>query len=219
MDPLQIKLESILFVSSRPLSTKELASLVESDEKQVEESLFSLQSQRQSGGIVLLHASGSWQLATSPSSVNSVRKFLQSDLKEKLTEASLEVLSIVAYKQPISKTEIEAIRGVNSQYSIRTLLMRGLIEKRGDSRNSKYVITTDFLQYLGITTVSELPDYENISKQVHMPDTPETRNEARAVSAEDASKDANVTTESLSDAEVGTPLSGSGVLDGENEVI
>lgn len=178
MNLLQV-LESLLFVASHPLKTQELAKFANVSEQEVELALLELQNLKSETGVVLVHAGDKWQLATQPATVESVRRFLQSDLKEKLTDASLEVLSIIAYKQPISKAEIEAIRGVNSQYSLRLLLMRGLVDKTGDSRQSRYQVTPDFLEFLGVQSISDLPDYETISRQVQLPDTPETRNSTR----------------------------------------
>jgi segregation and condensation protein B len=115
---------------------------------------------------------------------------MSSELREKLTDATVEVLAIIAYKQPVSKMEIEAIRGVNSQYSVRSLLMRGLIERipnPSDARSYLYQITTEFLQHMGITSVKDLPEFEKLVEKIKLPETvkletssPETPPEAPA---------------------------------------
>jgi segregation and condensation protein B len=96
-------------------------------------------------------------------------------LREKLSDAALETLAVIAYRQPVSKAEIENIRGVNSQYTIRHLLIRGLIEKIGsqtDKRVQHYKTTLEFMQHLGLKDVNELPDFEELTKHIQMP-TPE----------------------------------------------
>jgi segregation and condensation protein B len=84
-------------------------------------------------------------------------------------------LGIIAYRQPISKAEIEAIRGVNSQYSLRHLLMRGLIEKvpnPNDARSALYQTTTEFLQHLGLSSNKDLPDFGKLVEEIKLPETP-----------------------------------------------
>jgi segregation and condensation protein B len=129
MNNLKNQLESILFVSNKPLSAKALAKVVEAEESAVKSALRELAEERKNSGVVVLEADEGFQLATSGENSEVVKNFLNADLREKLTDATVEVLAIIAYRQPISKSEIEAIRGVNSQYSVRALLMRGLIEK------------------------------------------------------------------------------------------
>lgn len=175
MNELIPKIESLLFVSSKPLTAKQLAKFAEADETAVKSALDELTKQRQNSGIVLLEASGEYQLASNSQFSDAVQQFLNADLRENLTEATIEVLAIVAYRQPISKAEIEAIRGVNSQYSLRALLMRGLIQKipnPNDARGSLYQITTEFLQHMGLTSVNELPDFETLVAQIKLPESP-----------------------------------------------
>ena len=123
------KLESLLFISPKPLNSKELAKFLELDEAVVQSSLTALVEAKKDSGVVILNNNGEYQMATSPKNSMEVKNFLNAELREKLTDATVEVLAIIAYRQPISKAELEAIRGINSQYSIRALLMRGLIEK------------------------------------------------------------------------------------------
>ncbi len=180
MNDLIPKLESVLFVASKPVTTKQLAELVSSNTEQATLALTELQSMRAGSGIVLMEAGGQWQLGTNPQHVELVKAFLTADLREKLTDATVEVLGIIAYRQPISKTEIESIRGVNCQYSIRQLLMRGLIEKVSnptDSRSSYYQVTTEFLQHMGLQTVSELPEFAKLTAEIKLPETPATATE------------------------------------------
>lgn len=181
MNELTSKIESLLFVSNKPLSVKQLAKWTGAEEVSVQQSLAELKSIRASnGGIVLLEAGDGYQLATNSQNTEVVQSFLNSDLRESLTDATVEVLAIIAYRQPISKAEIESIRGVNSQYSLRALLMRGLIQKipnPNDARGALYQVTTEFMQHLGLTSIDELPDFETLVAQIKLPETPATKPE------------------------------------------
>lgn len=176
MNNLTSQIESILFVSNKPLSAKQLAKFTGASESEVLQSLQELAQIRANSGVVLLDTGSDYQLATASENSEMVRNFLNNDLREELTDATTEVLAIIAYRQPISKAEIESIRGVNSQYSLRSLLMRGLIEKipnPNDARGSLYQITTEFLQQLGITSVNELPSFDELVQNIKLPETPE----------------------------------------------
>ncbi len=175
MNDLVAKLESLLFVSNKPLTVKALAKYTGSDETAVKQALEELYNLRRDSGIVLLVTNSEYQLATQSKYSDLVKDFLNADLREGLTEATVEVLAIIAYRQPISKTEIEAIRGVNSQYSLRALLIRGLIEKipnPNDARGSLYQVTTEFMQHLGLTSINDLPEFEKIVASIKLPEVP-----------------------------------------------
>ncbi len=170
------KIESLLFVSSKPLSYKALAKFTGEPEVKIRQAAAELVNDRRESGVVILEANGSYQMATNSENSDLVKSFLNADLREKLTDATVEVLSIIAYRQPISKAEVEAIRGVNSQYSLRALLMRGLVEKipnPHDARGSLYQVTTEFLQHLGLNSIEDLPDFESLTKAIKLPETPE----------------------------------------------
>jgi segregation and condensation protein B len=189
---LKDKIESILFVSSKPLSLKQLIKFLDTNEAEVRQALDELAASRKDSGIVILEASGHVQLATHSENTELVKNFLNSDLREKLTDATIEVLSIIAYRQPISKSEIEAIRGVNSQYSVRQLLMRGLIEKvnnPNDARGSLYQVTTEFLQQLGIQSIADLPDFQKLTEHIKLPEVALTKNEGELTQEPTASED------------------------------
>jgi segregation and condensation protein B len=186
-DNLQSQIESLLFVASKPLTLKQLAKWTGSSESAVQAAVDALSVARAGQGVVLLSASDGFQLATNSENSELVKNFLNADLRESLTEATVEVLGIVAYRQPISKAEIESIRGVNSQYSLRALLMRGLIEKipnPNDARGSLYQVTTEFMQQLGITSVVDLPDFEELVAKIKLPETAGLNMEASAMGGE-----------------------------------
>ncbi len=177
MEPQQLKsaLESILFVSGKPLSVRELAKITETETAAVKAALSELAAERKHAGVVLLEHEEVYQLATNSRNSAAVKNFLNAELREKLTDATVEVLAIVAYRQPIAKAEIEAIRGVNSQYSLRVLLMRGLIEKianPNDARGVLYQTTTEFLQHLGLSSLADLPEFQKLVADIKLPETP-----------------------------------------------
>ncbi len=172
---IQTLIESILFVASRPLSAAQLAKILETDKRDVQSALKQIASEYENSGIVLLESNELWQFATNAKNSTAVKNFLNMDLREKLTDATVETLAIIAYRQPISRGEIEAIRGVNCQYSIRHLLMRGLIQKipsPSDSRQVLYETTLEFLQHMGLKSAADLPDFETLVKQISLPEGP-----------------------------------------------
>ncbi len=167
-------LESLLFVTGKPLKIKELAKILEIDASEVKKAADLLKKQKKDSGVILLENNGEYQLATNSQYSTQVKNFLNAELREKLTDATVEVLAIIAYRQPISKGEIEAIRGVNSQYSLRNLLIRGLIEKilnPADARSFLYQTTTEFLMHLGVDSVNALPDFETLVEKIKLPQT------------------------------------------------
>lgn len=173
-------IESLLFVAPKPLSLKDLTKLLARPSEEIKKALEDLINQRQNSGVIILENKNEYQMATSPANSGQVKDFLNTELREKLTDATVEVLAIIAYRQPISKAEIEAIRGVNSQYSVRHLLMRGLIEKinnPADARSYLYQTTTEFLQHLGLSSINALPEFEKLVSQIKLPETIQTPNE------------------------------------------
>ena len=176
MDQLQSTIESLLFVAGKPLNSKQIAKILEKEVAEVEAALNVLAEARKESGIVLLNADGIWQLATNAKNSIAVKDFLNADLREKLTDATVETLAIIAYRQPISRSEIEAIRGVNCQYSIRHLLIRGLIEKVPNPRDSRQILyqtTVEFLQHMGLQSTKDLPEFEMLVAKIQLPEAPE----------------------------------------------
>lgn len=165
------QIASILFVSSKPVSIKELAETLQLPESDIKSAASELAKENLNAGIVILEVNGKLQLASNPENSSAVKKFLALELREKLTDAALETLAIIIYRQPISKAEIENIRGVNSQYILRNLLIRGLIEKIAsstDKRSQNYQPTLELMQHLGIKDMKELPDFEELTKNVQL---------------------------------------------------
>lgn len=168
MNEIKNKIESLLFISHKPLSVAELAKLVGSDKSEIETSLESLREDyaQKAGGIELIKLEDKYRLATVAANSELTARFLKIEATGELTRPSLEALTIIAYRGPISKAELELIRGVNCSIILRNLLIRGLIEMRDDKvkATNVYQITVDFLKYLGISEVSQLPDYERLNR-------------------------------------------------------
>lgn len=176
MNQLTSTIESILFVASKPLTAGQIAKILEKDKAEVLAALSEIKNAHEESGIVLLESNDEWQFVTNAKNSTAVKNFLNTDLREKLTDATVETLAIIAYRQPIARSEIEAIRGVNCQYSLRHLLIRGLIQKipnPRDSRQMLYETTLEFLQHMGLKSVKELPEFEELVKQISLPEAPQ----------------------------------------------
>lgn len=166
-------IESILFVAGRPVTLKELEKATGQTPAEIQEALAELKNARTDAGAVILEQKNSYLLSTNPANSPIVKEFLNTELRQKLTEAAIETLAIVTYKQPVSRAEIEAVRGVNSQYTLRLLMMRGLIERhtsQKDSRVNLYQTTHEFLQHLGLRDFRELPDFAELTAKVKPPE-------------------------------------------------
>lgn len=162
------KIESILFITNKPLSAKKLAELTSASDGDVEHAIALLQEKYNApeSGIRLLKNGTNVQLATAPDSAEVVEEFLKSELTGDITKPQLETLTIIAYRGPILKSELEQIRGVNCSLILRNLQIRGLVEMTSSEKDkqSQYQITMDFMRFLGIDSVSDLPDYERLSR-------------------------------------------------------
>lgn len=163
-------LESLLFISGEPLSFARLAKTLETSEEEVTSHLQALSEKYANdaqGGLMIILKDHKAVLATKPENAPFVEALTKSSLQENLSKAALEVLAIVAYRAPITRAEIEAIRGVNCSFTVRNLLLRDLIERRGnpeDARGYVYFPTFRFLQSLGVKDTQSLPDYEALSQ-------------------------------------------------------
>jgi segregation and condensation protein B len=158
-------LECLLFISGEPVPLPDLARALGQDEIATEGALRSLQVSltERGSGLQLLRIAGGWQLATRPEYAEAVGRLLTRG-SSKLSRAALETLAIIAYRQPITAPEIEAVRGVSVGGVLKTLLERHLILEAGRKptigRPMLYVTTSDFLHYFGIADLSQLPPLE-----------------------------------------------------------
>jgi segregation and condensation protein B len=157
-------IESLLYISGRPLSFKELAKLTNQKISDIEAAVKELidEYNLKDGGIKIIQNGNQVEMVTNPKNAEIVQKFLQEELTGELTPASLETLSIIAYRQPITREELEQIRGVNCAIILRNLMIRGLIDEEKENGKILYRVSLDFLRHLGISDVKELPDYERL---------------------------------------------------------
>lgn len=170
---LKLAIESVLFMQGEPMPLARLAKIIGEKPSAVASALRELIEEYRERGINILVNDDAYQFVTNPEAKPVVEKFLASDLAEGLTKTSLEVLAIVAYKGPMSRAAIEYIRGVDSSFSLRNLLMRGLVsrEEGSDRRGYIYRISTDFLKHLGARSIAELPHYAEFHKtEISIPD-------------------------------------------------
>ena len=158
-------LEALLFVHGDPLDVKKIGVVLQAEPQVIEEAIASLAGQLEhfERGLMLVRQGARVQLATKPTFALLVEGLIKDEFEEKLTPAALETLSLVAYLGPISRPRIDYLRGVNSSYSVRNLLMRGLIEKASDPQQPHsvtYRASFDLLKYLGVGSIEDLPDYQ-----------------------------------------------------------
>lgn len=154
-------IESILFVASGPVSTGRLARTLDMTPAAVESLLRTMEDDYSHRGIRLQRSGSEVQLTTAPENSTVVERFLGLELTTRLSPAALEVLAIAAFMQPVTRPQIDQIRGVNSDSSLRTLLSQGLIEEVGrletPGRPILYGTTPEFLQHFGLSSIEELP--------------------------------------------------------------
>lgn len=163
---LQGKIQSILFAAGKPVSLRQLSRILSVNDKKVEQVVEHMLATQDSlnNGIVLIKEGTEIELVTSPENAKLVERVVKSEQTGELTRPALETLSIIAYRSPITKPELEAIRGVNCSLILRNLMIRGLItEELGVAGVSEFRISLDFLRWLGVTHTSQLPDYEKFS--------------------------------------------------------
>lgn len=167
MSELSKKIEAILFYSSEPISVNFLVKVLDEKKADIEKALGELGETLKERGLRLLEAQGDYSLVTAPEYAPIIEKMVKEERERDLGRAGIETLAIIAYKGPVSKKEIEYIRGVNSQYALRNLLLRGLVERKAsstDERVIQYLPTADTLRFLGISKISDLPEYQESRK-------------------------------------------------------
>lgn len=166
MSNLKSKIESLLFISNQPLTIKKLANLTQADKDKVEAAIKELMAEysQENKGIAVQRIDDKIQMVTVGDNAKLVKDFIKEETTGELTRAALETLTIIAYRGPITRAELEQIRGVNCAIILRNLLIRGLIESQQDAKKMQtvYNITFDFLRFLGLNQQSELPDYEKL---------------------------------------------------------
>ncbi len=167
--PLSSQLEAILFWKAEPISFKKLAALLNVDAAAIKTGLEELENTLKGRGLTLVRTDEEVMLGTAKELSPLIEQLTKEELTRDLGKAGLETLSIILYQGPISRADIDYIRGVNSQFIVRNLLIRGLVERIDnpkDARSYLYKTTLDLLSHLGISKIEELPEYEQVRKDI-----------------------------------------------------
>jgi len=162
---LQGRIEALLFLFGEPVKFKKLAEILETKPKEIKDAVFALSESLNADdrGLHIVVSDDLVQITTKPSLNPLLSKIAQEELDSNLTPASMETLAIVAYLGPCRRSLVEHIRGVNSSFILRSLIIRGLVERKPDPKRTNtflYQVTMDFLRHMGVGSSEELPEYE-----------------------------------------------------------
>ena len=166
---LDAHIEALLFFKGEAIRIKKLAELLEKTSEEIEVGLKVLEQKLSESGIRLVRFEDEVTLGTSPRASELIEKISREELSKDLGKAGIETLSIIIYRGPISRREIDYIRGVNSQFIVRNLLVRGLVEKVSspqDERIFLYKPTLDLLSLLGVSKIEDLPEFSRIRDEI-----------------------------------------------------
>lgn len=172
-------IEAVLYFRGEPVSKKELGKILEISKDTLKEALDILRQKMEGRGVALIETDDDVSLGTAPEASELISQMAKEEISRDLGKAGLETLTIVAYKGPISRSAIDNIRGVNSSFILRNLLIRGLVERVADPNDQRaflYKPTLDLLRYLGISSIDSLPEYVNISQNLEVAKVPENNN-------------------------------------------
>ncbi|MDD5726218.1 MAG: SMC-Scp complex subunit ScpB [Patescibacteria group bacterium] len=188
-------IEAILFAAGKPLTARKLAELMDVKIDEVEEALEALKERLQEGsGLMLQEYGKELELVTKPEAAEVVKKVIKDEEQAELTRASLEALTILAYRGPMTRPELEQIRGIQSSLILRNLMIRGLVEQKDDERLGQptYAVTFDFMNHLGLSSVKDLPDYEVLRGNAAISDVLDHLNQAEDKSDKEPKEQINV---------------------------
>ena len=168
---LSASLEALLFAAPAPVTLSQLASALEITTHQVELGLKELETYYQTRGLRVQSHGGRVQLTTAADIAPQVERFLGLEITSRLSHAAVEALAIVAYRQPVTRPQVDAIRGVNSDGVMRSLLNKGLLQEvgraDGPGRPILYATTPEFLQHFGLNSLEDLPSMPEIETQTN----------------------------------------------------
>lgn len=166
---LDAKIEALLFYKGEPISFSSLAKQFEVSEEEIKNSILVLKEKLLGRGLTLVQNENEVMLGTTTEMSSFFETLRKEELTKDLSKASLETLSIILYRSNIGRADIDYIRGVNSSFILRNLQIRGLVDKKQnpkDSRTSIYSPSLELLSFMGVTTNTELPDYEVVSQKL-----------------------------------------------------
>jgi segregation and condensation protein B len=167
--PLHAQIESILFYKTEPLTLKWLGDFLSVSPEEITTALDQLRSSLEGHGLALIEDNGAVVLGTHPETSSLIERLHVKEITSELSRSALETLSIILYRGSATKADLDYIRGVNSQFMLRNLLIRGLIQKEVDAhdkRRPRYHVTHDTLSFLGVTDRSQLPGYDEYIKTI-----------------------------------------------------
>lgn len=166
------QIESVLFVAGKPLNAKKISKVLNCSEEEAIESLERLFTKYNvtDSGVSIINNNGDFQMVSSAENKEAAEKFIKAEIGGELTKAQLETLTVISYRGPLTKPEIEQIRGVNCGLILRNLLIRGLIKEHEDPTGllPKYEVTVEYLRHLGLNDIRELPDYETLHNHAYI---------------------------------------------------
>ena len=166
---LESKIEAILFYKNEPQEIKKLAKILNVGETEIKEALENFGVSLENRGICLIQTEKEVGLATAPRMKDLVAQIAKDEMNSEIGKAGLETLAIILYNGPISRKEIDYVRGVSSIYTLRNLAIRGLIEKEQDNQDQrifKYKGSLELLAHLGLKNIEELPEFEVFRKEI-----------------------------------------------------
>lgn len=169
MKLLEQKIESLLFFKNEPVSFSWLSQRLGTSVELIKETIAGMERYYKNRGISLIVTTEAAALMTSESGQEIIQSLVNTKEEKELSKQAIETLSIIMYKGASTKSEIDYIRGVNSVFILRNLLIRGLVTKRAnkdDKRSPFYVPTHDLLSFLGIENISQLPEFDSIQKKM-----------------------------------------------------
>ncbi|MBD3281555.1 SMC-Scp complex subunit ScpB [Candidatus Uhrbacteria bacterium] len=187
-------IEAILFAAGKPLSERKLADLTGKKTDEVSVALDGLQERLSERGVILQRYEKDVELVTHPEVAEYVSKVVKDEEQGELTRAALEALTILAYRGPMTRPELEQIRGVQSSMILRNLMIRGLVEQKEDMRlgQATYAVTFDFLNHLGLKSIKDLPEYEELRGHTAISDMLEQLKEPEESKESDGNEEISV---------------------------
>lgn len=163
---LETKLEALLFWKGEPMTKKKAQAALECTAEELAAALAALETSLAARGLRVMQVGDEIEMRTSPEASALIEKLTKEELVRDLGKAGLETLSIILYRGPVKRADIDYIRGVNSSFIIRNLLIRGLIERIADGgRGFSYKPTVDLLGHMGLSKIEDLPDYAKVKAE------------------------------------------------------
>ena len=169
MSELDKKIEALIFYKGEEISFKEISKILNVSEEEVKNSVLNLTDKYQDSGIKVVTSESAVLFTTGPEAANVIEDLEKGEYEKELTKAALETLTIILYRGPLKRSMIDYIRGVNSQFTLRNLLIRGLIEKENDPKDERaylYKATPDLLRFMNVDNVKELQEYNEINEKI-----------------------------------------------------